>query len=260
MRQDYLKVKQEFEKLKDGTIVMPRTRVFNVNYVPILSASGQPLGLRITYDAEFSQPGYYNPELQVSFDYKILEWRGVVAWYSLSSSIAPVPTEESPQERPHPLALGAGYTYLANTTYHFKLDLVPAYVIQNEQKKYCLDNQRFNHDPLVRARWEAIRASKEWVSLRVSIQNAGFEGLIENFYPQQMIYNTYLADGAGECVPKTTAFLATRSTKVLLLQHCSHICRVLVFSNPFNVPDFLMISREVVVHDAGTHFAPQHHS
>ena len=202
VRQDYLKVKQEFEKLKDGTIVMPRTRVFNVNYVPLLSASGQPLGLRITYDAEFSQTGYYNPELQVTFDYKILEWRGVVEWYSLNSSISPVPTEESPQERPHPLALGAGYTYVANTTYHFRLDLVPSYVSQNEQKMYCLDNQRFNHDPLVRARWHQIRASKEWVSLRIFIHNAGFEGLIENFYPQQMIYNTYLANGAKECVRK----------------------------------------------------------
>lgn len=206
IRQDYLKVKQEFEKLKDGTIVMPRTRVFNVNYVPLLSASGQPLGLRITYDAEFSQSGYYNPELQVLFDYKILEWRGVVAWYALSSSISPVPTEESPQDRPHPLSYGAGYTYLAKTTYHFKLDLVPAYVKRNEQKMFCLDNQQFNHDPLVRARWEAIRASKEWVSLRIYIQNAGFEGLIENFYPQQMIYNTYLAEGASECKPKPQPF------------------------------------------------------
>lgn len=206
MRQDYLKNKQEFDKLKDGTIVMPRTRVFNVNYVPLLSPSGQPLGLRITYDAEFSPAGYYNPELQVSFDYKILEWRGVVEWYALTSSVSPVPTEESPQGRPHPLAGGAGYMYLAKTTYHFKLDLVPSYVTRNEQKMYCLDNQRFNHDPIVRARWNQIRASNEWVSLRVSIQNAGFEGLIENFYPQQMIYNSYLANGARECPPKTQRF------------------------------------------------------
>jgi len=202
MRQDYLTVKQEFEKLKDGTIVMPRTRVFNVNYVPLLSSSGQPLGLRITYEATFSQTGYYNPQLQVFFDYKILEWRGVVDWYALNSSIEPAPKEESPQVRGHPLAYGAGYTYLANTIYRFKLDLVPVYVIRDEQSKYCLDNQRFKHDPLVRARWEAIRASKEWVSLRILIHNSGFDGVIENFYPQQMIYNTYLANGARECAPK----------------------------------------------------------
>lgn len=205
MRQEYLKVKEEFDKLPGGVIVMPRTRVSNVNYAPLLSPSGRPRGLRITYEVEFSEDGYYNPELRVFPDYRNEEWRGKVEMKVLNGSIEPQPSEESPQVRPHLLAYGAGYTYRGNTTYRFTAELIPDYVIQNEQKtKFCIYNQGFNYDSQTRSVWAGILASKTLTTYRLYIQNSDFHGLIANFYPQHVLYNTFVAEGARDCGPEPT--------------------------------------------------------
>lgn len=200
-----LKIEQEFAKLKDGTIVMPRTRVFNVNYTPIFSQSGQPLGFRITYELEFSQDGWYNPELKVVPAFEIREWFGKMNMAVHDGNIEPKPIEESPQVRSHPLEHGAGYVYRANTTYHFTADLFPDYVIRNEQKtKFCLYNRMFNYDPsLVEAR-KAILASKAPITYRVKIANSDFEGIIEKFYSHHELYNSFVAEGAVDCGPQPT--------------------------------------------------------
>ena len=48
-----------------GRITLPRARIANVRYAPLVSGSGNPLGLTVTYEAEFSQAGRYNPELRI---------------------------------------------------------------------------------------------------------------------------------------------------------------------------------------------------
>ncbi|HEX6717604.1 MAG TPA: hypothetical protein VF088_10850 [Pyrinomonadaceae bacterium] len=199
-RQQYIKIKQEFEKLPGGVIVMPRTRVSNVKYAPLFSPLGQPRGVRISYEVEFSDDGYYNPELHVYPEYENEEWRGKVEMRVLNGRIEPQPTEESPQVRPNPLAYGAGYDYRAHTTYRFTAELIPDYVIQNEQQtKFCLYNNRFDSDQRSRAIWAALLASKTPTTYRVYIENSDFEGVIENFYPQHVLYNTFVAEGARDC-------------------------------------------------------------
>ncbi|HKY42477.1 MAG TPA: hypothetical protein VJM50_05245 [Pyrinomonadaceae bacterium] len=204
-RQEYSKVEQEFAKLKDGTIVMPRTRVFNVNYAVIFSPSGRPLGFRIDYDVEFSQDGWYSPGLTVTPDFENHEWRGKMNMGVHDGSIEPKPIEESPQVRSHPLDHGAGYVYRANTTYHFTAELFPDYVIRNEQKtKFCLYNQVLSYDPQAVEVRKAILASKAPITYRVSIKNSDFEGLIEKFYSHNELYNSFVAEGAVDCGPQPT--------------------------------------------------------
>ena len=204
-QKEYSKVEQEFAKFRDGKIVMPRTRVFNVNYTPIFSPSGKPLGVRITYEVEFSQDGSYNPELGVLPDFENREWRGKMNMAVHDGSIEPKPIEESPQVQSHPLEYGAGYVYRANTTYHFTADLFPDYVIRNEQKtKFCLYNQQFNYDPSLTQARKAILASKAPITYRVSIKNSGFEGVIEKFYSHHELYNSFVAEGAVDCGPQPT--------------------------------------------------------
>jgi hypothetical protein len=183
-------------------IVMPRTRVFNVNYTPIFSSSGRPLGFRLTYEVEFSQDGWYNPELGVNPDFKNHEWRGKMNMSVHDGSIEPKPIEESPQVQSHPLQHGAGYVYRANTTYHFTAELFPDYVIRNEQKtKFCLYEQVFTSDPEAVEVRKAILASKTPITYRVSIRNTDFEGKIEKFYSHHELYNSFVAEGAVNCEP-----------------------------------------------------------
>lgn len=204
-RKEYSKVEQEFAKFRDGMIVMPRTRVFNVNYTPIFSTSGKPLGFRITYEVEFSQEGLYNPELDVMPDFEKPEWAGKMNMAVHDGSIEPKPIEESPQVRSHPLEDGARYIYRANTTYHFTAELFPDYVIRNEQKtKFCLYNQRPSDDPSLAKARKAILASKAPITYRVSIKNSDFEGLIEKFYSHQELYSSFVAEGAVDCGPQPT--------------------------------------------------------
>lgn len=204
-QQEYSKIEQEFAKFRDGMIVMPRTRVSNVNYTPIFSSSGKPLGVRITYDVEFSQDGSYNPELGVLPEFENREWTGKMSMQVHDGSIEPKPIEESPPVQSHPLEYGAGYIYRANTTYHFTADLFPDYVIRNEQKtKFCIYSQKFNYDPSLTEARKAILASKTPITYRVSIKNSGFEGIIEKFYSQHELYNSFVAEGAVDCGPQPT--------------------------------------------------------
>ena len=201
----YSKVEQEFAKLRDGVIVMPRTRVFNMNYTPIFSSSGRPLGFRITYELEFSQDGWYNPELGVLAEFENKEWFGKMNMSVHDGNIEPKPIEESPQVKSHPLEHGAGYMYRANTTYQFTAELFPDYVIRNEKKtKFCLYNKLYDYDRSLTEARKAILASKAPITYRISIKNSGFEGRIEKFYSHHELYNNFVAEGAVDCGPQPT--------------------------------------------------------
>jgi hypothetical protein len=200
MQEQYLKLEQEFAKLPNGTIVMPRTRVFNVNYAVLFSPSNRPLGLRITYEVEFSQDGYYNPELSVYPDFENLDWRGKVEMRMFNGSIKPEPTEPSPQERADPHPFDAAYIYRANTTYHFTAELYPDYVSQNKERTmFCLSKHPAIHDARAIEMRKAILASKTPITYRVLIRNSDFEGTIEKFYSHNELYNNFVAEGAVNC-------------------------------------------------------------
>lgn len=199
LQRQYLKCEQEFAKLPNGMIVLPRTRVSNVNYAVLFSPSNRPLGLRITYEMEFSQDGYYNPELMLHPDFADSELRGWVEMKIFNGSIKPEPAEESPQVRSHPLEHGASYNYRANTTYQFTAELYPDFVGRNAQG-FCLNNRRVL-EPIARAKRSTILASKEPVTYRVNIQNSDFQGIIEKFYSFNELYNNFVAEGAVDCEP-----------------------------------------------------------
>jgi hypothetical protein len=186
-------------------IVMPRTRVSNVMYAPYLSKAGRPLGVRITFDVEFSQDGYYNPELQLYPNYKKDEWRGRIDMKPLTGSIEPKPEESgSPQIQPHILAYGAGYLYRAGTTYHFTAEYIPNYVVQNEKKtKFCIWYQQYKYSPELEAAWKEILASKAPTKYTLSIRNTDFYGEIDDV-PQSTLFKSFLAEGATDCGEQPT--------------------------------------------------------
>lgn len=200
------KMENDLRKDGGGVIVMPRTRVSNVMYAPYVSKAGYPLGVRITFDAEFSQDGYYNPELHLVPYYRNDDWRGRIEMKPLTGSIEPQPDSAgSPQIQPHILAYGAGYLYRRSTTYHFIAELVPDYVFQNEKKtKLCIFRQKYKYSPGMQAAWREVLASRAPTKYRLNIDNADFSGEIEGLHAQGTLFQSFVAEGAQDCGEQPT--------------------------------------------------------
>ncbi len=201
------KMENDLRKETGGVIVMPRTRVSNVMYAPYLSKAGHPLGVRISFDVEFSQDGYYNPKLHLVPDYKSDDWRGRIEMKALTGSIEPQPAEAgSAQMQPHILAFGAGYLYRGRTTYHFAAELVPDYIFQNEEKtKLCIFRQKYKYSPRMQAAWREILESKALTKYRLYIDNADFSGEIEGLHAQGTLFRSFVAEGAQDCGEQPTS-------------------------------------------------------
>ena len=191
-------------------IVMPRLVVSNVTYAPFLSAAGRPLGLRITYDVEFSAPGLYNPELQVYVQYPPETRPGSAQMRVVNSSITPIPREPNePSKEPviHEyrtslLEFGATYTYQERTVYHIMAELVPDFISRKRDIKRCIFRQQYAHAPDEQAALMRILNSDAPASYRVSIRNgAGFEARIEHFYGEGALYRSFEAEGTPDCGP-----------------------------------------------------------
>jgi hypothetical protein len=200
--EDYLnKMEEDVRKKAGDMIVMPRTRVSNVMYAPYFSKTGRQLGLRITYDIQFSQDGYFNPELDIFLDYKKEDWRGRIDMKPLTGSIEPKPEEAgSPQVQPHMLAYGAGYLYKAETTYHFTAEYVPNYAVQNEEKtKFCIYHDPYNESPQMQTALREILADNAPTPYTLEIRNTDFFGVIEGLPSQGILLKNFLAEGAKDC-------------------------------------------------------------
>lgn len=201
------KTENELRKETGGVIVMPRTRVSNVMYASYLSKAGRPLGIRISFDVEFSEDGYYNPELHLVPAYKRGDWRGLIEMKALTGSIEPQPAESGePQTRPHILAYGAGYLYRGRTTYHFAAELVPDYIVQNDKKtKLCIFRQKYKYIPSMQAAWRDILKSKAPTKYWLSIDNADFSGEIAGLHAQGTLFRSFVAEGAQDCGEQPTS-------------------------------------------------------
>lgn len=194
-----------------GTIVMPRTHIGNVMYAPLFSAQGRPIGLRITYQARFSEKGQYEAGLGVEAVYSAAVRRGLSRMTVLDSTISPMPREPYPPYdeivlndiRTSPLDAGAHYTYEADTVYRFSADLVPNFVFHNlDRTKSCIYHQAYNHSPDTLKSTAQILANE--VPTTYSVMLSGFRGRIQNFYAEGTFLKSFVAEGASDCGPNPT--------------------------------------------------------
>jgi hypothetical protein len=196
--------------------VMPTVQVSNVTYAPFLSAAGRPLGIRVTYDVEFSAPGMYNPELRVEAEYPPSKQQLVTRMHVVNSSITPIPREayqpwkeaETSEYRTTLLEVTAQFTYQERTVYHFMAELVPEFIVYNvDNTKQCIHRQLYRGVPEKEARLLEILNSDAPGSYRVTISStAGFLAKIDNFYGEGIFYRSFVAEGAPDCGPQPTRF------------------------------------------------------
>lgn len=188
-----------------GRIVMPRARVSNVLFAPLLSAAGRPLGVRITYDMEFDQRGRYNPELRLFAEDKTDFLIGRNPLRVLNSTIAPVPREahaphEEARDIPGLLAHRADFLYEAHTVYRFSLELVPSFIaVQKDRTTPCLSQQRFRLETDAQKAFARMMGSGAAATYSVFIGGTAFEGRIDGFYGEGILYQAFVEEGTPAC-------------------------------------------------------------
>ena len=207
-RQAIDRLESQLANHPDGVAVLPRTQISNVAYAPLFSAAGRPIGLRVTYEATFSEDGYFKPGLRVLPTYQSDEWGGLVDMHAVEGSIEPLPAEVGvPQQRPSVLAYGAGYQYKGNTTYRFTADLIPDFIIQNEAKtKFCIYSRKYEiyESRTPRAVWEKLLTSESSVNYKVFIGDRDFTGAIDGFFAPGTLRASFAAEGAQDCGSQPT--------------------------------------------------------
>lgn len=207
---DAVRAMKEFtEDYAATVIVMPRVVVSNVTYAPLLSAAGRPLGLRVTYDAEFSAPGMHNPELRVEAEYPPATRPGVPWMRVVNSSITPLPREAYQpwkeaaidEDRRTLLQSTAQYIYQERTVYHFTAELVPDFIgYTRDHPKGCIYWQQYVHSPDEHAALMKILNSDAPGSYRLTIRStAGFVARIANVYGEGTLYRNFEAEGFPDC-------------------------------------------------------------
>jgi hypothetical protein len=207
-RQAIDRLESQLANHPEGVVFMPRTQISNVAYAPLFSAAGRPIGLRVTYEAKFSEDGYFDPALRVLPTYQSDEWRGLVDMHAVDGSIEPLPAEVgAPQQRPNILAYGAGYQYKGNTTYRFTADLIPDFIIQNEAKtKFCIFSRKYEiyESGTRRAVWAELLTNESSVNYKVFIGDRDFTGAIDGFFAPGTLRASFAAEGAQDCGSQPT--------------------------------------------------------
>lgn len=190
-------------------IVMPRIEVSKVMYAPLLSPAGHPIGVRITYDVEFSQEDQYDPRLRVHPEYLDQSTLGGSAEMRvLNSSLEPLPREAHAPHAPaaaayrdNPLVYGAHFLYEARRVYHFTVELVPSFIQPMKRPaKPCVVNQKF-HTARDRTELAKRLASEGQTTYRVYISGKEFEGRIDNFYGEGTFNRGFVQEAVQECPP-----------------------------------------------------------
>lgn len=187
-------------------LVMPRITVSKVMYAPLSSAAGRRIGVRITYDVEFSQGGVYDPRLTVSAGNP--EESGILGMMRVvNSSLEPLPRlAHAPGElagtnhRESVLAHGADFLYEPRTIYHFSVDLVPGFIAPGSGgSPACIWREGFRSARDPEKAFASLLAREGPSTYRVSIGGKTFEGLIEHFTGEGILYRSFVAEAVPDC-------------------------------------------------------------
>jgi hypothetical protein len=188
-------------------IVMPRVEISKAMYAPLLSPAGHPIGVRVTYDVEFSLAGRYNPEMRVHPEYlDDSTLGGSDQMRVLDSRLQPLPRQAhaphapaGTSDRPSVLAYGADFLYEARTVYHFTVELVPSFINPiGRSTKPCVAHQRL-HTAKAQATFAKRLSTDGPTTYRVYIGGEAYEGRIDNFLAEGTIYRNFVTEAVQEC-------------------------------------------------------------
>jgi hypothetical protein len=163
----------EFDaQFHSGDLRMSRAAISDATYEPLVSANGNPLGLRIHFTVRFDAPGYYDVTPHVFPVYAEYRWRGEISMRST--------TMERQQ-------------FEAGRDYRLTYDMIPGYVNRNHDGTWCVQQP-----PRV-AVFEEIMASRQQVKYRVDIASLDFVSETAPMDPQRVWFEGFRREGATQC-------------------------------------------------------------
>lgn len=184
----------------EGVIVLPHMQVTHVMHEPYRSPSGNTLGIRLSYDIQFSKASVYSVTPSVNPLFEDYDFRGSVGMKVAGDTIDPMPELLQQQYPPgfHGFLMPAGYQ--SGVVYHFVVDMVPDYAIQNAAgTRYCIYNRKFQSSAKASGTWETLKTQDVPIKYLVSIRSVNFQGEIPGGYSQKTFYEGFLREGAQDC-------------------------------------------------------------
>lgn len=184
----------------DGVSVLPRIQVTNVMHEPYTSANGNTLGIRLSYNIEFSKAAVYAVTPSVAPFFENVDFRGSVGMKVAGDTInpRPEPLQEQYPRGFHGFIMPAQYK--SGVVYHFVVDMVPDYAIQNATStRYCIYSRKFQTSSKASVVWETLKTQDVPVRYLVSIRSVNFQGEIPGLYSQKMFYEGFLRERAQDC-------------------------------------------------------------
>jgi hypothetical protein len=185
----------------DGGAMMriPQLRVTNVSFMPYRSSSGRTLGLQVFYDVEFERMGRFSPGAYVAQMYPEADF----VWHDfrpVTSAISPAPHLA---HDPSQLASatdqrlgGTDFLYTQGIRYSFRMLLVPDFVERHgPQRTFCVFRSRFTQEGEL-ARMLRITGPAPY---RVRINQDTFDGMIDAFDSEGVLYQNWLDEGTPPC-------------------------------------------------------------
>lgn len=191
---------QPEERMSEGDYRIIRAQVSGYNDEMLLTESGNPVGIRLRYSVRFPVDGYYSP-LPNLYPEKIGNgYTGALSMRLLRSAVSPLPEGVT---QPQQVLYAGRSIYKRDQPYEFTVDLVPNYVIYNEQqKKYCLQSRAFSQGDM-RERFEREVKSEGRIRYRFSISGTDYDGrqptLTEKSYAPGVWYASLMKEGVVEC-------------------------------------------------------------
>ena len=178
---------------------LPRVRVTNVVFSPYRSPSGRTLGLQVSYDAEFGRTGPAGLGAVAEQVYPGSDPSSSREFRVVTAAISPAPHLV---HQPSQVASftddqgGTGFLYREGTRYSVRIRLVPGFVERHgQQRTFCIVQSRFRENGEL-ARMLAVRVPAPY---RVRIDNDTFEGVIDAFDSEGVLYQNWLDEGTPAC-------------------------------------------------------------
>lgn len=188
------------ERLSEGEYRIIRAQVISYNDEMLLTEGGNPVGIRLRYSVRFPVDGYFSPLPNLYPERIGNGYTGALSMRLIRSSVSPLPEGLT---QPQQVLYAGRSIYKRDQPYEFTVDLVPNYVIYNEQqKKYCLQSRAFSQGDM-RERFEREVKGEGRIRYRFSISGTDYDGrqptLTEKSYAPGVWYASLQKEGVVEC-------------------------------------------------------------
>jgi hypothetical protein len=159
-------------QLHAGDLRMGRAGVTGATYEPLVSTTGNPIGLKIRFTVRFDAPGYYDVTPHVWPVYAEYRWRGEIGMRALS--------------------IGSRM-FEANLDYPLEFDMIPDYMVRRPDGSFC--QQQVARIGV----WEEIMSSKAPVKYGVAVSSLDFASETEMMEPARTWLEGFRREGATQC-------------------------------------------------------------